>query len=334
MLSFLYTGAYPDKVKSSPETICRFREGGNMRTIHKIAVLGGDRRTEMILAGLHRTYPDTSLAVWGTEGMQPPEYVHTTKTWQEAMSGAQVGILPIPVTRDGETLSADPHANQTVPLEALCRFLRPGSLLLGGIVPPVVMRMAGENAVYFADYYDDGVVQTLNAVPTAEGALAIAIRELPVILPETTAVITGYGRCAKALANRLHLLGAKVIVAARRPEALAEAACDGCDTVLLDTFLADPLACQILFNTIPAPVFTPSCLYRMTEDCVLVELAQGLPVSLEIPPHIRLIRAPGLPGRTAPCTAGRILCDAILGRIAIWQQGEQDTTLQKGGGDT
>ena len=64
MLSFLYTGAYPDKVKSSPETICRFREGGNMRTIHKIAVLGGDRRTEMILAGLHRTYPDTSLAVF------------------------------------------------------------------------------------------------------------------------------------------------------------------------------------------------------------------------------------------------------------------------------
>ncbi|MBQ8640811.1 MAG: hypothetical protein IJ480_01215 [Clostridia bacterium] len=304
-----------------------------MRTIHKIAVLGGDRRTEMILAGLRRAYPEVSLAVWGTEGMTAPEYVHSTKTWQEAMSGAQVGILPIPVTRDGETLSADPHANQTVPLEALCRFLRPGSLLLGGIVPQVVMRMAGENAVYFADYYADGVVQTLNAVPTAEGALAIAIRELPVILPETTAVIAGYGRCAKALANRLHLLGAKVIVAARRPEALAEAACDGCDTVLLNAFLTDPLPCRILFNTIPAPVFTGECLTELPEDCVFVELAHGLPPSLEIPHHIRLIRAPGLPGRTAPDTAGRILCDAILEKIGVWQQGEPESALQKGGHD-
>ena len=227
-----------------------------MRTIHKIAILGGDRRTETILHGLHRAVPDSVLSVWGTTDVQIPTFAHGTKTWQEAMSGAQVGILPVPVTRDGENLSADPHANQTVPLEALCRFLRPGSLLLGGIIPPVVLRMAEENAVRFLDYYADGVVQTLNAVPTAEGAIAIAIRELPVILPETTAVVTGYGRCAKALANRLHLLGARVIVAARRPEALAEAACDGCETIYLSAFLTDPPSCQILFNTIPVPVFT------------------------------------------------------------------------------
>lgn len=300
-----------------------------MRTINKIAILGGDRRTETILHGLHAALPDTVLSVWGTTDVQIPAYAHDTKTWQEAMSGAQIGILPIPVTRDGEHLSADPHANQTVPLEALCRFLRPGSLLLGGIIPPVVHRMAEENAVRFLDYYADGVVQTLNAVPTAEGALAIAIRELPVILPEVTAVVTGYGRCAKALANRLHLLGARVIVTARRTEALAEAACDGCETILLPAFLEDPLPCQILFNTIPAPVFTGPCLERLPEDCVFAELAHGLPAALEIPSHIRLIRAPGLPGKTAPHTAGRILCDGILDKIALWQHAEPESTLQK-----
>lgn len=300
-----------------------------MRTIHKIAILGGDRRTETMLHGLHTTLPDATLSVWGTTDVQIPSYAHGTKTWQEAMSGAQVGILPIPVTRDGETLSADPHANQTVPLEALCRFLRPGSLLLGGIIPPVVLRMAEENAVRFLDYYADDTVQTLNAVPTAEGAVAIAIRELPVILPETTAIVTGYGRCARALANRLHLLGARVIVAARRRSALAEAACDGCETILLDAFLADPLPCRILFNTIPAPVFTASCLENLPEGCVFVEMAHGLPQTLEIPPHIRLIRAPGLPGKTAPHTAGRILCDGILEKIALWQNTEPESTLKR-----
>lgn len=300
-----------------------------MRTIHKIAILGGDRRTETILRGLHKAMPEAALSVWGTTDVQIPPYAHGTKTWQEAMSGAQVGILPIPITRDGETLSADPHANQTVPLEALCRFLRPGSLLLGGIIPPVVLRMAEENAVRFLDYYADDTVQTLNAVPTAEGAVAIAIRELPVILPETTAVVTGYGRCAKALANRLHLLGARVIVAARRRSALAEAACDGCETILLDAYLADPQPCQILFNTIPAPVFTASCLENLPENCVFVEMAHGLPPVLEIPGHIRLIRAPGLPGKTAPHTAGRILCDGILEKISVWQNTEPESTLKR-----
>ncbi|MBR5444543.1 MAG: hypothetical protein IKV57_00375 [Clostridia bacterium] len=304
-----------------------------MRTIQKIALLGGDRRTEMILAGLHRTFPDAALAVWGSTLPEMPRYARQTKTWQEAMTGAQVGILPVPVTRDGETLSACPHANQTVQLEALCRFLRPGSLLLGGIVPPVLLRMAGENAVHFADYYADGVVQTLNAVPTAEGALAIAIRELPMILPETTAVITGYGHCARALAVRLHALGARVIAAARRPEALAEAACDGCETVFLSAFLEDPQPCHILFNTIPVPVFTSECLQSLTEDCVFVELAQGLPGDGILPDNIRLIRAPGLPGKTAPHTAGRILFDAILEKIGLWQNGETECTLRKGGGD-
>lgn len=305
-----------------------------MRTIHKIAVLGGDRRTGMILTGLHRTYPDVSIAVWGTADTELPPFVRATKTWQEAMSGAQVGILPIPVSGDGETLSVHPHANQTVPLEALCRFLRPGSLLLGGIVPPVVLRMAAENAVHFGDYYADGVVQTLNAVPTAEGAVAIAIRELPVILPETTAVIAGYGHCARALATRLHLLGARVIVAARRPDALAEAACDGCETVLLSSFLTDPIPCHILFNTIPAPVFGRACLEGLPEDCVFAELAHGLPPDVEIPSHVRLIRAPGLPGKTAPDTAGRILCDAILEKIALWQNTAPESTLQKGDAET
>lgn len=293
-----------------------------MRNIQKITILGGDKRTETILAGLHRAFPDSALAVWGTTDVTLPSFAHATKTWQEAMSGAQVGILPIPVTRDGENLTADPHANQTVPLEALCRFLRPGSLLLGGLIPTMVVRLAQENAVHFLDYYENGVVQTLNAVPTAEGAIAIAIRELPVILPETTAVITGYGHCARALATRLHLLGTRVIVVARRSEALAEAACDGCETVLLSTFLASPLPCHILFNTIPAPVFTDACLMGLEDGCVFVELAHGLPTALEIPGHIRLIRAPGLPGKTAPHTAGKILCDGILEAIGRWQADE------------
>ncbi len=60
-----------------------------------------------------------------------------------------------------------------------------------------------------------------NAVPTAEGAIQIALEELPITLHGARALVIGYGRLGKALAQRLDGLGARVTVAARSWEALA-----------------------------------------------------------------------------------------------------------------
>ena len=59
-------------------------------------------------------------------------------------------------------------------------------------------------------------LQELNAIATAEGAVALAMREQNTTLFDTRCVVLGYGRCGSALCRRLAALGAHVTAAARR----------------------------------------------------------------------------------------------------------------------
>ena len=57
---------------------------------------------------------------------------------------------------------------------------------------------------------------TANAVPTAEGAVQIAMEELPITLHRARVLVLGFGRLGKLAAHRFAALGAKVSVAARK----------------------------------------------------------------------------------------------------------------------
>lgn len=51
----------------------------------------------------------------------------------------------------------------------------------------------------------------LNSVPTAEGAIMMAMQELPITIHGSTAVVVGLGRTGFTLARALLALGARVI---------------------------------------------------------------------------------------------------------------------------
>ena len=54
-----------------------------------------------------------------------------------------------------------------------------------------------------ADYYKNEELLIENAIPTAEGALAIAMEELPITIFGSKVLVTGYGRVAKTAAKNL-----------------------------------------------------------------------------------------------------------------------------------
>ena len=57
-----------------------------------------------------------------------------------------------------------------------------------------------------------------NAVPTAEGAIRIAMEETARTLHGASALVVGYGRIGMALAPRLRALGMQTEICARRCE--------------------------------------------------------------------------------------------------------------------
>ena len=296
----------------------------------KIGIIGGDRRQLVTASCLSA---DFECAVWGFDeiyGSPDEKYLRNAvrcADWESAVKCSDAAVLPLPVTRDSGsadmlTLNAPlarMNDGKAVYLTDLCRALPRGAFILGGMIPSPLKRYAAEHGLVLYDYYDSEQLQIKNAVPTAEGAVAACMNELPITVAGMRAAVFGYGRVGRTLAHRLTALGADVFAVARSAKDLAWAECDGCIPIPLGEFRELPVFCDAVFNTIPQLVFEPALLSKLPKETVIFELSSGnAGVDLQAASSlgIKVISLPSLPGKTAPVTAGEIICDVIRSALA------------------
>ena len=240
--------------------------------------------------------------------------------YEMAVPGSGVVVLPIPVSRDGFHIST-PLAGSRISYEIgdILDIADSDAVLAGGYVSDYIRAHIEERHMKLIDYNASEIFQIRNSVPTAEGALEIAMRELPVTVRGATAAVLGYGRCGKALASRLRSVGADVIVSARSERALAWAEIEGCRTSLLSSFVDIAGECDVIFNTIPYPVVTEEILLAMQPDSLFIDITSlpgGIVSGAKIPDGITTIYAGGLPGKTSPKTAGETVGMSVLKTLA------------------
>lgn len=151
------------------------------------------------------------------------------------------------------------------------------------------------------------------AVPTAEGALQVAMEHLPVTLRGAECLVLGYGRIGKLLAHRLQGLGARVTVAARKYADLAWAEAYGCRALPISGLSGTLGRMQVIFNTVPSLILDRGLLSEAAPSCLCVELASRPGIDLEAAEELGLtaIWARGLPGKTAPVTAAAAIRDTL-----------------------
>ena len=176
-------------------------------------VVGGDFRQAALAKGLLEDgYP---VRVFCIE--RPPQFLPSQLCCDnlDGLSGCDAVVLPLPVSNDDRLLNA-PLSEACVPLSDLFSRCRSDALLFGGKVSPAQQRLAQQFGHTIHDYLEREEMAVLNAVPTAEGAVNLAMNERASTLWESRCLVTGFGRCAKALALLLKGFGARVTVAARR----------------------------------------------------------------------------------------------------------------------
>ena len=165
------------------------------------------------------------------------------------------------------------------------------------------------------DYLKRDELAIKNAIPTAEGAVEIAMNETAHSIFGSNVLITGFGRVAKALARTLKGLDAEVTVAARKYSALAEAQAIGCHTIKLEHLNNRIGEFELIFNTIPALIIDEERLSKAKEDALIIDLASkpgGIDFNAAKKLSKRVIWALSLPGKIAPVTAGNIIFDTIM----------------------
>ncbi len=197
--------------------------------------------------------------------------------------------------------------------------LRPGQLIFAGNLGPRLHSYQGQG-LRVLDYYTDAQLQWENAVPSAEGAIEILMSRLPITLQGSTGLVIGYGRIGKLLSEKLKLLGARITATARKPQDFGAIAAAGLRPEYTGQYRHGLAQYDYIVNTVPAPVFSTEAYHMVRPDCLLLELASspgGFDDALCNRHGLQYIRAPGLPGKCAPKTAGHAIAAAIVRRMEM-----------------
>lgn len=283
----------------------------------KIAVIGGDARTTALCDALGEAGGE--IALYGLDytynrfgyGEVSPNITRCASL-ESAIGGASAVILPLPYSIDGVRVNC-PLGGYDIRLEKLFSLLESGISVIGGRLDGNISALAERAGVKLTDYYARDDLAVLNAVPTAEGAVAVAMSELPVTIAGSDMLVYGYGRVGRTLAGLLKAMGANVTAAARKASDLAWIKAAS----MTPFFIYDKpqRSYTAVFNTVPAPVLTRDILECFDVDTLIIELASkpgGIDMAAAGELGLRVIWALSLPGKVAPVTSGRAIAECII----------------------
>ena len=280
-----------------------------MININSFGVIGGDRRQAALAESIAKD--GYSVYAWGFDHLPLEESVQQA-TLEEISEKCMVIILPLPVTADGRTLNA-PYAEEEIVLDDSFAALMRHREVYGGQVAKLFSTSEYWNAMDVNDYFTREDFTVRNAAVTAEGAVEIAMREYDRTICGSRCLVAGFGRIGKALAWMLRGLGASVTVSARKPADLAWIDVYGYTPVKSDEICLGEKY-DIIFNTVPAMVFSHKTLNRVDPSTLLIDLASmpgGVDFDSARERGIRTVHALSLPGKTAPRAAGEIIKNTI-----------------------
>lgn len=223
-------------------------------------------------------------------------------------------VLPLPLTRDGENINA-PFSESKISIKSLSEFLGKGKSVFGGKMSGDIAKLFYGNKIY--DCYSREDFQLLNALPTAEGIAEIALRELPITVNGAEILVLGFGRTGKAIGKLLKVMGADVIIGARKTAVLAEAEDEGFKTLNILADFDIPLKIRMAVNTVPAQILSEKHLKQL-KGCLYAEAASapyGTDLEKARGAGVNTVLASGLPGKIAPESAGEIIAETIINTI-------------------
>ena len=147
-----------------------------------------------------------------------------------------------------------------------------------------------------------------------EGAIQIAMEELPITLCSARVLVVGCGRIGKLLAVRLGGLGAHVTVAARKYEQLAWAEAYGFGAEHIHQWGGYLCSYDLVVNTVPHRLLGVEELSDLKKGCLVIDLASppgGVDLESARNLGVRVLWALSLPGKVAPVTAGAGIKTAV-----------------------
>ncbi len=226
---------------------------------------------------------------------------------------AKADLLVLPMLTDGKTVCG--QDGEAIDYGELVPCIKPKGIVTGGRLGVELIEYFSALGFEVADYFNREELVIKNCIPTAEGTLEIAMREMGRTIFGSRVLIIGFGRVAKATARLFSAVGAEVVCTARSLSAIAQAETSGYGAFPLGELYGRIGGYSLIINTVPATVLDGLTLTAVSKDAVIIDLASkpgGVDFEQATRLNRRTVHALSLPGKSAPITAGEIIAEAVV----------------------
>ncbi|MDQ5983330.1 MAG: Dipicolinate synthase subunit A [Eubacteriales bacterium SKADARSKE-1] len=225
-------------------------------------------------------------------------------------------LLPIPVSRDGVSLNS-PFCDQEIKIDKNFVNKLKDKIVFCAMKDDLIKICESFKFCNLYDYAKREDFANGNAIPTAEGAIEIALKEHGETINGASCLVCGFGRIGKVLTPMLKGLGANVCVSARKLNDILLIKELKCNAVLTSD-IRKTSGYDLIFNTVPHLIFDYETLKNSAKGSIIIDLASmpgGADDESAESLNIKVIHALGLPGKFAPKTAGEIIKNTIYNMI-------------------
>lgn len=284
-----------------------------MLTGANVVLLGGDARQLEVIRKL--TELDAAVTVAGFDGLHTPlDGAVRSELDGPLFDDVDALILPAVGTDDDGIVTAVFSDKELRLTEEHIARLPKHCKIYTGMAKPYLRKLCIDNGIELVELFERDDVAIYNSIPTAEGAVMMAMQHTDITIHGSTSMVLGMGRTGMTLARTLQGMGARVTVGVRREEHYARAVEMGVEPFYTSDLAAHAGKIDLLFNTIPTMIVTAQIIARMPSRAVIIDLASkpgGTDFRFAEKRGIKAMLAPGLPGIVAPKTAGRIIADCL-----------------------
>lgn len=284
-----------------------------MLTGIKMAFVGGDARIMEVIK--HASDLDASIVLIGFDQFETP-LADTVKAELTPDVLADVDAIVLPVTGMDDTGKVESKYSSTELMLEQKHFdaIPRHAQIFTGIARQKLSEICRQRNLRLVKLMELDEVAIHNSVPSAEGAIQMAMEHTDITIHGSRSVVLGFGRCGVTLARMLGGIGAEVTVCARKPADIARIQEMKLRAVPMNELEQAVREADLIFNTIPAMVLPAEVLAKVPRSSVIIDIASkpgGTDFRYAEKRGIKALLAPGLPGIVAPKTAGQILARTI-----------------------
>jgi dipicolinate synthase subunit A len=291
---------------------CR-EEGATILTGIQIVLAGGDARQLEVIRRL--TELDAAVTIVGFDRLETPFSGVVKAEWlPDILKQVDVLILPA-VGTDEEGVISTLFTDQELRLtDAHLAAIPKTCKVITGMAKPYLKKLCDKYHLELIELFERDDVAIYNSIPTAEGALMMAIQNTDITIHGSNCIVLGLGRTGFTMARTLQAIGANVKVGVRRDEAYARAFEMGFEPFYMPELARQAGNIDLIFNTIPTMIVTAQVIAQLPLRACIIDLASkpgGTDFRFAEKRGIKALLAPGLPGIVAPKTAGRIIANSL-----------------------